>query len=155
MDGMKSSCKFLITLITGMVTGMMLGIVVINTLISCRIDQYHEKIGNLQNIIEEKDTRLKKLEESINKKKYILKNIDVILMRDGDEIEKITLEKYIKEKYSKLVGKEVKSIDTDMVVEIINNRIMIIKDSKYKLRVSRLVLTETLCIWVEVQEEKL
>lgn len=155
MDGMNKGIKFLVTLVTGMVTGTMIGIIVISMLISYRIEQYHERINYLESIIEDKDTRLKKLEESINNKKYILKDVEIILIHEGDEIEKITLEKHIKEKYSKLLGKEVKGIDTDMAVEIINNRIMIIEDSKFKLKVDRLVLTEVLSIWISVEEEQL
>lgn len=153
MDEMNKGLKPIFILITGMTTGMMIGILIMNTVISYRIDQYHEKIKYLENIILVKDTRLKNLEQSVNKKKFILKDIEIVLMHDGDRIEKIVLEKHIKEKYSKLIGKEVKSIDTDILVEVIDKRIMIIGSSKYRLKLARMVLTETLNLWIHVEEE--
>ena len=155
MDGMKKGLKQVLVLITGMTIGLMVGVVVVNTMISYRIDQYHEKINYLENIIEEKDIRLKKLEESVNKKKFILKDIEIILIHDGDAIEKMALERHIREKYSKLIGKEVKSMDTDILAEVIDRRIMIIVNTKYKLKLSRMILTETLKLWIEVEEEQL
>jgi uncharacterized circularly permuted ATP-grasp superfamily protein len=151
MDRVKRTYKYLLTLFTGMICGTALGVMVITSLISYRIDQYHEKINYLETVILEKNAKLEKLEESINKKKVILKDVEIVLHDNADKIDEITLEKHIKEKYTKLIGKEVKNIDTDIVFEVIDKRIMIIKDRQYKLRISRLVLTEVLKIWVEVE----
>ena len=79
----------------------------------------------------------------------------MILLYEGNEIEKIALEKAIKEKYSKLLGKEVSSIDGDMAADIIDRRIMVIENKIYKLMFNKLILTEKLKIWIEVKEEEI
>ena len=138
---------------TGFIIGGLLGVMALNCLISYRIDQYHEKINTLEAVIEDKDTRLKKLEETINKKKLIVKKIEVTLENQEDELTGITLEKHIKEKVDKFIGKEVDKIDADMMWEIIDKRIMKINDKEYRLKVSKLVVSETMHIWVEIQND--
>lgn len=143
----------LLTILTGIIIGFMAGAVAVNALVSFRMDMYHQQIKYLERVIDEKNIKLEKFEESINKKRYILKDVEIILLYEEDGIDKITLEKNIKEKYSMLIGKEVKTIDPDLLVEIVDKRIMIIKDKKYKLKLSRLMLAEVLKIWIEVKVE--
>jgi hypothetical protein len=64
------------------------------------MDRYYEEVIKLECIINDKDVRFKMLEESINKKKFILKDIEVYFIYDGDELDKITFEKHVKEKYN-------------------------------------------------------
>lgn len=146
----KGEGKYFLPLIVGMIAGFLLGVLGINTLISARVDEYHEKISYLEKVIAEDEAKLQKLVESINKRKFILKDVEVILICEGDNLERIALEKHIKEKYSKLLGKEVKNIDMDMAVDIVDGRIMKIEEKEYKLKVDKLLLTDVLRIWVKI-----
>ncbi|MEW9122868.1 MAG: hypothetical protein AB2421_09165 [Thermotaleaceae bacterium] len=138
--------------LVGMIVGGLIGIITISTLISYKMDTYYEKIAELQHHIEDKDIRLKKLEESMNKQKVILKSIEVELLFEGNEIDQITLEKHVKEKYTKLVGKEVKYMDMDMIEEIIHKRIMKINSKEYQLLIYKIHLTDILKMWIEVKQ---
>ncbi|WHH61184.1 hypothetical protein [Petroclostridium sp. X23] len=142
--------KFMICLITGVVIGIVLGVISLTVLVSYRMDMYSERISYLEAVVQDKDARLKKLEESINNTRFILKDVEVILVYEGDNIEKIDLEKHIKGKYNALVGKEVKSIDMDMAAAIIDNRIMRLGDQEYKLAVKKVMLSDVLKLWIEV-----
>ncbi|EOD01748.1 hypothetical protein [Caldisalinibacter kiritimatiensis] len=153
MDGIKSKgFKYFFTLITGIIIGMLAGAVGMGTLISYRLDEYIERINYLETQVQDKDIRLEKLEESINKSKFILKSIDIIFSYDEEEIDETTLEKVIKQKYKGIIGKEVKNIDVDMVTEVIDKRIMRLDKEEYKLKVKKLVLSEELMIWVEIEK---
>lgn len=143
----KTKCLFCIGV--GIILGILIGSVAINVLVSYRIDQYHEEIRYLKNTIEDKDVKLKKLEESINKTRLILKDINIILVYDGDEIDKMTIEKTIREKYTNLLGKEVEDIDIDMVGEVVDKRIMKIDNKEYQLSVTKIILTDILRIWIQ------
>ncbi len=132
--------------------GGLIGILSFSTFISYRIDQYHHKIKTLESEIEDKDARLEKLEEVINKRKLVVKGVEVTLENENDEIAKITLQKHIKEKLDKFIGKEVNKLDGDMLWEVVDKRIMKIKDKEYKLKVSKLMISETIHIWVQVQQ---
>lgn len=153
MGEIKKRHSFLIVFFTGVIVGSLFGVLALNALISYRLDMYHKRIKYLETVIDEKNIKLEKLEESINKKRYILKDIDIIFIDKNDDIDRLTLEKSIKEKYSKLIGKEVRTIDPDMLVEIVDKRIMVIDNRKYKLRLNKLMLTETLVLWIEVSIE--
>ncbi|OPJ57244.1 hypothetical protein [Alkalithermobacter paradoxus] len=146
-----SKLKYIIFLLTGTVLGYILGVISINTLISYRIDKYHEEITYLNTVIEDKDTKLNKLEEAINNRKFILKDIEIVLLYDGDDIEKLKLKKYIREKYNILLGKEVKNIDIDLTCELIDKRIMKVDDKEYKLTVNKMVLSEILKLVVKIE----
>lgn len=153
MDGLgRGKFKYFICLITGIISGILIGMISINALIGYRVDQYHYQIKYLNSIIDDKDVKLKKLEETINKNKFIIKDIKVILMYDGDDLDKLTLKEHIIEKYDNLLGKEVKDVDIELISGIIDNRIMKIDNAQYKLKVNRIFLTEELILWIEIRE---
>ena len=141
----------------GVITGVLVGIAAMSTLVSYRLDMYINEITLLKNTIQDKNARLEKLEESINTTKFILKDIEVVLIMEAGEnngVHKIDIEKNIKEKYTSLLGKEVKNIDAEMVAEVIDKRIFKIEDSEYKLRIDKIILTEILRLWVNVEKIK-
>ena len=137
--------------ITGMVLGFLGGAALLSMLLSYRIDQYHQKISYLETIITEQFVRLDMLEESVNNHKFIVKKIQITLSGVEDEIEKIELEKHIKEKYGKIIGKEVRSIDIELIADLIDKRIMLIGDKEYKIKVTKVMLSELLVISVDVE----
>lgn len=156
MYGWKLFSSFLL----GMATGGLIGVITITVLVSYRLDQSYEEIAALKSVIEEKDERLNKLEESTNKQRFILKEIkiDFIFEEDEmdkiDEIDEIELEKHIRSKYIKLIGKEVQSMDVDLLGEVIDRRIMTLGNNKYQLFVDKIVLTDILHLWIKVEFKK-
>lgn len=136
--------------ISGIVIGILVGVAGFSLLVSYRMDQYYQEIRQLEAANEEKEIRLQRLEESVGKTKYLLKKIEVNLIYDGDELDKIALEKSIKEKYGQLVGKEVAAIDIDLVAEVVDERIIKLEEREYKLKLKQIILTEILKIWLAV-----
>ncbi len=137
---------------TGLFSGLIIASTLLTILISYRMDTYYQHAKELEITIEEKNINLQKLEESINKNKYILKNIAVVLQYEGDNLDKLNLEKYIKDKYRHLLGKDINSMDPDMMAEVIDKRLIKIVDQEYLLKLSRLILAEELKIWVQVNK---
>lgn len=136
--------------VSGMILGILAGVAVFSLLVSYRMDQYYQEVRQLELANEEKETRLRKLAESVDKTKHLLKKIEVILIYEGDELDKIALEKSIKAKYEQLLGKEVGAIDIDLVAEVVDERIMKLEGREYKLKLKKIILAEVLKIWVEV-----
>ena len=56
------------------------------------------------------------------------------MFEDNDEIDKMEIEKTIKEKYNILLGKEVKTIDAHIVVEVVDKRILKMGDRNIDYR---------------------
>ncbi|MCX8129284.1 MAG: hypothetical protein N3I35_04190 [Clostridia bacterium] len=148
----RRASKALFCFVAGILTGVVAGAALVITLIGYRVDSYHERIRSLEIVIYEKEVSLKKLNESVNKRKYLLKEIEIILLsEEGDEIDLRFLEKTIKEKYSNLLGKEVRSIDMEMVTEVIDRRLFRINEKLFKLKVNRILLSEEMKIWAQVE----
>ncbi|NLJ34217.1 MAG: hypothetical protein GX349_06480 [Firmicutes bacterium] len=157
----RGSPGYLFCFAVGLMAGILLGAVALNILVSHRIDSYHKTIAQLRADIRDKDSRLEKLEQSLNTQKYLLQAVEVTLLfgQDGkngaivevDEMERMEIESNIKEKYVSLLGKEVDTIDVDMVAEVVDRRIFKIGTREYVLHVVRLILSETLRIWVRVE----
>ncbi|MBZ2175030.1 hypothetical protein K8M07_07160 [Schnuerera sp. xch1] len=150
----KKNYNFNSCFIVGVIAGILLGGVIMTTIISYKMDTLYENIAQLEYVINEKDAKLEKLEESINTMNFVLEDIQVIVdfkSKDiEDKIDKIEIEKVIKEKYTNLLGKEVNTIDPDLVIEVVDQRIFRLEGKEYKLLVNKLVLTETLKLWIEV-----
>lgn len=146
--------RYITCLISGLIIGTLIGVSFLTIIISYRMDEYYTNIALLEDIIEKKDTKLENLEKSINIQNLILKNIEIHLILEKDDIDdmdKIDIEKSIREKYDSLLGKEVKNIDPDILVEVINKRIFKIEDKEYRLYIERLILTETLQLYIRVE----
>jgi len=147
----KYRFKYGLCFFTGLIIGALIGISVLSIIVSYRMDTFYHRIAYLESLIQDKDAQLEKLEDSKNTRSFVLKDIEVVLIFDGDEIDKISIEKAVKEKYRSLIGKEVDKIDADIIMEVIDNRIFNIEEKKYQLHVNKMILTETLKIWVEIE----
>lgn len=149
----EDGLKFFYCFTVGLLTGALLGSIAMSILVSYKMDRFYERIAYLENIVSDRDEKLEKLEKSINNCNVVIKDIEIILDFDEDIIEPINnieIEKVIKEKYNSSLGKEVKNIDADILVQVIDKRILKFNNSEYQLKVSKLVLTDILKLWVEV-----
>ncbi len=146
--------KYFLNFYVGLIAGVIIGSVLACTLISYRIDAFYEKIAFLENTILEKNAKLENLKKSINSNKFILKDIEVVLLFDENEIdhlETIHIEKTVKEKYSILLGAEVKSIDPDIITLVVDKRILKMNGKEIQLHVNKLKLTDVLKLWINVE----
>lgn len=158
MEQVKKKNVILIFCYTsGLITGFVIGMAVLSLIVSYRMDSYYHKNIALEDELQDKIAQLEKLENSIKTQtppSTILKNIEINLIfneNEGDEIDKVAIDKTIMEKYSPLVGKEVENIDPDILAEVADKRILKIEDREYKLSVNKIILTETLKIWIKVE----
>ncbi|WP_313344040.1 hypothetical protein [Sedimentibacter sp.] len=148
--------RFFICFLTGMLWGVIIGALGISTIISYRMDTFYEKIAYLENTIIDKDEKLEKLEKSINQSSIVLKDIIIDLdfssfsKEQIDQIDSISIEKTIKEKFTSLLGKEVKNLDADILMQVVDKRILKFDAVEYQLTVSKLVLSDVLKLWVNV-----
>lgn len=94
MDKVRDKIYFTL-FCTGMIIGGLVGIITYNSLVSYRIDEYHQKIKALELLIEDKNLRLEKLEDTIDKNKLLVKKIQISLNHKEDDLTRIGLEKIL------------------------------------------------------------
>ena len=154
--------KRALCLATGIISGFLLGICSLGSLISYRIDNYLTSIKKLENTIEDRDLKLEKMQESLEKvleeakvakeKKLLVKDIEVILDYEGSEINKIEFEKAVKDKYRHLIGADVENLNTDTIGQIVDKRIFHGDGKDYRLAVTRLYISRIIKIWIRIEE---
>jgi len=120
------------------------------TIVSYRLENFHRMNAYLESVIAEKNAQLEQLEKSVNKGKYIVKSIDVVFLCDYEGVDILLFETELKKKYNALLGKEVKTLDAEMIAEVADKRIFRLDNGQYQLFVKKLILAENLKIWVEV-----
>ena len=147
--------KFMFCFASGLLWGVIIGSTLTSLIVSYRMDSFYEKMAYQESIIEDMDEKLKKLEKSINNSNIVLKNIEVFLETDGGEvinnIDNIEIEKAIKEKFNSSLGKEVKNLDADILMQVIDKRILRFEEAEYQLSVKKLVLSDTLKLWIGIK----
>lgn len=144
---------YILSLLSGIIIGVISGALLLSALTSHRIDILYERIAALENTILDKNAKLENLEKSINSEKFVLKDIEVVLAfekDDIDELEIMHIKKTVKEKYNPLLGSEIRSIDPEIIALIIDNRILKMNGKEFKLHTDRIVLTETLMLRINV-----
>ncbi|MCR1933358.1 hypothetical protein ACQX0N_01745 [Clostridium tepidum] len=155
---MNKKNQYFFSFCVGLILGGLIGIVFFSLFISYRIENYHRKITYLNNIIEDQQVRLEGLENKLSKKKLIVKKIEVeIRFKDKeleDELVSIKLEKHIKEKFNNLIGKELGKLDSDILIQVIDNRIMNIENKQYKIKVEKIIIAQNIRFYIEVEEIK-
>lgn len=147
----KAHFSFIVIWGTGFILGLLTGIWGITLIISTKIDGFHEQIQHLNSIVADREVRLQKLEESINYKRYLVKDVIIHLEFEGDDLEQLILRKTLKDKINILLGKEVKTIDLDLVSAMIDERLIHLKGAEYQTRVNKLVIAEVVQIWITAQ----
>jgi len=138
---------FLTGLILGLITGMLLW----NILLSAKIDNLYKRSRYLESIAEDYRIKLEKLEQSQPEKELILKDISVQIDIE-DILDKMVLEQAVRQKYDVLLGKKISDIDLDLVIEVVDKRIFVTEKHQYQLSVSRVVLSSTLSINLSARE---
>ncbi|EKS4344432.1 hypothetical protein B2H94_04665 [Clostridium sporogenes] len=153
---MNKENKYFFSFCVGLVIGGTIGIIFFSLFISYRIENYHRKITYLNNIIEDQQVRLEGLENKLSKKELIVKKIEVDIKFKNKEIEdelvSIELEKHIKEKFNNLIGKELEKIDGDILVQVVDSRIMKIKNKQYKVKVEKIIIAQNIKFYIQIEE---
>ena len=137
--------------IVGIIIGIIIGAGAMIVVVSYRVDSYYERIVYLENIIQDKNAILEKLEKTSRPRSFVIRSIEVNLEFDGDDIDRANIEKSIKQKYITLLGKEVKNVDAELIVQVVDNRTFKIADKEYRLGVSKLIISDVLKLWVVVK----
>lgn len=103
------------------------------TIVSYRLENFHRMNAYLESVITEKNAQLEQLEKSVNKGKYIVKSIDVVFLCDYEGVDILLFETELKKKYNALLGKEVKTLDAEMIAEVADKRIFRLDNGQYQL----------------------
>lgn len=137
--------------LSGMLIGLVAGILIWNALLAGKMDALYARNLYLETALEDYRMKLEKAKEAQPEKEQTLKEITVKIQLEN-ELERLILEKAIRQKYEVLLGKKTKDIDLDLVIQVVDKRIFRTDHFQYQLLVERVALSSTLTLWLSVKE---
>lgn len=137
--------------LTGLVSGIIMGILLWNLLLAAKIDNLYKRNKYLESMVEDYKIKLEKLEQSQPEKELTLKGITVQIDIE-DVLEKMVLEQAVKQKYDILLGKKISEIDLELVVQVVDKRIFVTEKHQYQLTVNRVILSSNLSVSLSARE---
>lgn len=144
--------KNLLKIIACFILGLLAGAIIINLRSGHHIDYLYQENLHLRATLDEREATIKILEEKISSstKWLAVQEIKVsIIFPDSEELPnnealKLALENKCRSLLKDIRGKRVKSIDPDLLLGIIQDRVLEIEDYKFKLNVIWLLISEEL-----------
>lgn len=143
--------RILIIFNTGLIVGVIMGVLVWNLLLAAKIDNLYKRNKYLESVSEDYRIKLEKLEQSQPEKELTVKDISVQIDIE-DVIDRMILEQAIKQKYESLLGKKINEIDIDLVIEVVDKRIFVTDKNQYQITVDRVILSSTLSLSLSARE---
>lgn len=136
---------------SGMLMGLIIGIMIWNMLLAGKIDALYARNLFLETSLEDCKIKLEKAMSAQPEKDQTLREIAVKIQLEN-ELERMILEKAVRQKYEVLIGKKTKEIDLDLVIQVVDKRLFRTDMYQYQLLVERVTLSSTLTIWLSVKE---
>lgn len=136
---------------SGMLMGLIVGIMIWNMLLAGKIDALYTRNLYLETSLEDCKIKLEKAKNAQPEKEQTLREITVKLQLEN-ELERMILEKAVRQKYEVLIGKKTKEIDLDLVIQVVDKRLFRTDKYQYQLLVDRVSLSSTLTLWLSVKE---
>lgn len=151
----KKNKPNIIFFITGLLLGFIFCTIILVFLICYRLDDYYSQVQQLQSDLIDKESKIAIYENELvqfqENQQRIVSDIQVVLTCDEDKIDEIEFVKHIKDKFNVVLGKEVDAIDLDVVELIIDNRIFLINDKEYQLKIEKMILSTTLTVHISAE----
>lgn len=133
--------------------GFLLGLVTMNLFQAHTIDRLHRVQANLTNQLLDKEIKLQKFNENANiQRAFIVKNLNIQVDFEGNPRVIEDIEATIKFYLNDLVGREVSTIDGDMIYKIIHNRILELDEKKITLTMNYIIISETISVGINARE---
>lgn len=154
MGRLKQHRQYIMLLLTGWLCGLLCGAIAVMIYSGYQLDLMHQQLNRLQISVQEKTEQLEKLSEHSRNTKQLVKTIEIELTLDSDEAEHELLLTALKQHYYNVLGKEVTSLDPDLLLAMIDNRLLRLNDHTYQVTVTKVVVASRLKIWATASLKK-
>ncbi|MBM7622586.1 hypothetical protein [Sporohalobacter salinus] len=140
-------------LLAAFILGVIVGGLIINLITARQIDQLIYENNELTNKIQTKNNELKKLEESLaNRKWKVVQNIKIIIETEENKHIKQKLKEKLYELLKSIIGRQMNKIDGTLISNTIDDRVILVDDTNYKINLIWLLLQRETIIKVKAAE---
>lgn len=131
--------------------GLIIGGVGLNLIVGPQLDKLLFENNELTRQVKEQEERLSKLEESLAKEeREVINNIKIKFDSEVDKHIKQQLEEKVFTIIKDLIGKEIKQIDPEPLIKALDQRIIEIDDSEYKLDLIWVIFQQETTVYFEI-----
>ena len=137
-------------LLAAFILGLIIGALIINLITARQIDRLIYKNKELTNKIQTKNNELKKLEKSLaNRKWKVVQNLKIIIKTEENKHIKQQLEEKLYELLKSIIGRQMNKIDGTLISNTIDDRVILVDDTNYKINLIWLLLQRETVVKVE------
>ncbi|PKM83866.1 MAG: hypothetical protein CVU88_00795 [Firmicutes bacterium HGW-Firmicutes-13] len=138
------------------ILGLLLGSFLMQTLVGREMNRLYYEQERLKIELYDTVERLKKFEDQSQSRSFnIVKDIKVeFFLRNEitrDAFTELELKKEIKEITKGLIGQEINRLNHEMVVSLLDNRIIKLGDKNFLLELKTLIITEQVVFYLEIE----
>ncbi|GAB6099319.1 hypothetical protein JCM16358_11980 [Halanaerocella petrolearia] len=134
--------------------GIIIGSSLINIWIGRELDQLIYEKKQLVATINTQQTELKRLKESLKEeKRTVIQELEINIETELDKHLKQELKEKTFKLLNSLIGRNISETDGKLIAETINERIIIVEETSYKLQLVWLVIQPQSVVTVEVLEK--
>ena len=132
--------------------GFLMGLAFMNLFHLHTLDRLYRIQNQLTTNLLDKEIKLARLTENMEKQKVILiKNLEITVEYEGNLLIKDKIQKSVQLFLSDLVGKELSMVDGEMIYKILDGRIIEVEDKKILLKMKYIIITEEISITVNAK----
>jgi hypothetical protein len=125
----------------------------VNLLYGHKLETAHSTINDLKARLSYAETRLEQLQDKdITPRELVVENIVPVLQYDGHRIEMSSVEKYIRDAVTHLIGQPVENVDLELVVRVFDGRVLTFGSGRCQLRVRYILLSRNLELNIQVTD---
>ncbi len=143
--------KELLRLLASFILGLIIGAISLNLIVGPKLDSLIFENKSLTKQVDEQKNRLTKLEDSLaQEKNEVIKNIEIKFTSEIDKHISQALEEEVFAIIKTLIGKEIKKIDPEPLIKALDQRIVKINESEYKLNLVWSIFQQETIVYFEI-----
>ena len=137
------------------ILGIIIGTLLLNIIVSKKLDILILDNNKLKNNCQEKDLEINELKSNLKEqKKHFIQKLSIEINSDLNQHTEQKIEKKIKDLLSGLIGENYKNLDPLLLRNIIHQRYLMVEDKTYHLELDYIVISEELKIFVKISKNK-
>lgn len=136
------------------ILGTLVGAAVLNLVLGRHLDNAELELRTLRSGLAEQREKTSLLEKKLEVRQKLFVNEIRVNINLEDEFEKLEVEAAVKKLLKVLKGKDLKELDPNLVINIIDKRIVETPEHKYRVSVKGTLISERVIMYIDAEEIK-
>ncbi|MCK8825558.1 hypothetical protein [Fuchsiella alkaliacetigena] len=145
----------LFRLLAAFLFGLLLGALIVNLITAKQIDQLIYENTELNKKIDNQQTELQRLEESLADQNWrVVQRVQVAIESEEDKYINQQLEAKLYQLLENIIGRQISEVDGTLVANTVDQRTIVIEENNYLINLIWLILQEETVLKVEATKQE-